>query len=96
MGECSLAESPAGVYMYARVWWDDLDGSCAGNSTRGLALSTDNGESFGDPLNAAGSDGDLDAFPGNPGTDMQGAILYSEGGSKGTFLVGSPWGVDHL
>jgi hypothetical protein len=58
MGECSLAETSAGVFLYARVWWDD--GSPGnGQSTRALAYSTDHGASFGD--------GNTDAFPGNPG-----------------------------
>ena len=83
MGECSVAETSAGVYLYARVWWDD--GSPGnGMSTRALTLSTDGGVSF--------SDGNTAAFPGNPGTDTQGAMVFAQG----RFYVGSPWGFHHF
>ena len=64
----------------ARVWWDDA-GHENGESIRALAFSSDSGVTF--------TDGNVDAFPGNPGTDTQGAMVYS----GGQFFVGSPWGV---
>jgi|EP01047_Picozoa_sp_COSAG01_P059032 sialidase-1 len=84
MGECSLVQSAAGgVWMYARQWWDD--GSPGnGRSTRALALSTDGGTSF--------TNGDTQAFPANPGTDTQGAIVRVDS----VLLVGSPWGFQHF
>lgn len=42
--------------------WDDA-GHENGAPTRALAFSSDGGRSFGD--------GDVGAFPGNPGTDTQ-------------------------
>ena len=39
MGECSLAQTSAGVFLYARVWWDDGEPG-NGRSTRALAFST--------------------------------------------------------
>lgn len=52
MGECSVAETSAGVYLYARVWWDD--GSPGnGMSTRALSLSTDGGVSYRQALNSS-------------------------------------------
>jgi hypothetical protein len=61
MGECSLSQGMTGVFLYARVWWDDYFNSSAPtwtNSTRGLAFSQDGGITF--------SAGNLTAFPGNP------------------------------
>lgn len=65
------------------MWWDDA-GHENGASTRALAFSTDGGISF--------TDGDVDAFPNNPGTDTQGAMVYSDG----RFFVSSPWGKAHF
>mmetsp|Transcript_13996 Transcript_13996/g.41617 ORF Transcript_13996/g.41617 Transcript_13996/m.41617 type:complete len:162 (+) Transcript_13996:3-488(+) len=83
MGECSLAQGADGtVYMYARVWWDDN----TTRPTRAVAASHDGGITFGA--------GRTDLFPGNPGRDCQGAILAVNRGTS--FLVGSPWGLDHF
>ena len=71
------------MFLYARVWWDDA-GHENGESTRALAFSSDGGVTF--------TDGNVGAFPGNPGTDTQGAMIYS----GGQFFVGSPWGVHHF
>jgi sialidase-1 len=82
-GECSLAQAGGRVWMYSRVWWDDgAPGN--GKSTRALAVSADGGASF--------SDARTDAFVGNPGTDTQGAMVFS----RGRFYVGSPWGRGHF
>ena len=43
---------------------------------------------------ASFSDGDTRAFPGQPGTDTQGAMVFAQGPRQ--FLVGSPWGKDHF
>jgi len=88
MGECSVAEGAAGVFLYARVWWDDQAGAATWrNSTRGLAFSSDGGASF--------EEGDLDAFPGNPMRDCQGAMIIA-GAQRDTFLAAGPWGADHF
>lgn len=85
MGECSLAETSAGVFMYARVWWDDHSGSStSGNSAHALAHSTDGGVNF--------SPGNTSAFPGSF-VDCQGAIAVA---NSDTFLVGAPYGYNHF
>ena len=59
MGECSVSQGATGVFLYARVWWDDKPTDATWrNSTRGLAFSADGGVSF--------TPGNLSAFPGNP------------------------------
>ena len=133
MGECSLAEvdigtsfhstsnnntnnlhsqAPTGVFMYARVWWDDSGSApTAHNSTRALTFSSDGGETF--------APGNTSAFPGNPSTDNQGAMISAkvrckpnrsntsrngdavtnacnENGTATMLVVGSPWGVNHF
>lgn len=90
MGECSLAQTSAGVWMYARVWWDDS----SSNKTHALALSTDNGATF--------TKGNTSAFPGGGVResgggndnicDSQGAIIAT----RDTFLVGAPFGRQHF
>ena len=77
LGECSLAQTSAGVTMYARVVYDDS----TERPRRALAFSADDGASF--------SAGDTGLFPGNPGADSEGAFLVA----NGFFLVGSPWGL---
>eukprot|EP00040_Diaphanoeca_grandis_P030297 m.178837 g.178837 ORF g.178837 m.178837 type:complete len:431 (-) comp31953_c2_seq18:113-1405(-) len=100
MGECSLAETSAGVFMYARVWWDDN----SNRSTRAMAFSQDGGVNF--------SDGNTSAFPNNPGRDSQGAMITvtvkpgpnnnhiatttANNNTNTLFLVGSPWGYSHF
>ena len=44
------------------------------------------------PGGASFSDARTDAFPANPGTDTQGALVYA----GGRFYVGSPWGASHF
>merc|ERR1712216_172992 len=62
LGECSLAQTSAGVTMYARVVYDDS----TDRPRRALAFSSDFGESF--------THGDTSQFPGNPGADSEGAF----------------------
>ena len=97
-GECSLAQTSGGgsavggagtrsaVLLYARVWWDSTPGS-ANKSTRALASSADGGATF--------CTANVSAFPGNPGTDTQGAMV-STGRKDGRLLVSSPWGEKHF
>ena len=92
-GECSLAQTGgsaggagSAVLLYARVWWDSTPGS-ADKSTRALASSADGGATF--------STANVSAFPGNPGTDTQGAMV-STGPKDGRLLVSSPWGEKHF
>jgi len=77
LGECALAQTSAGVFMYGRVV---IDNPNITTPRRSLAFSSDYGRSF-----AAGR---TDAFPGNPGADCEGAFM--EFGGK--FLVASPFG----
>jgi sialidase-1 len=76
LGECALAQTSAGITMYARVVYDDS----TDRPRRAIAFSTDYGETF--------TAGDTSGFPGNPGADAEGAFLSF----NGKFLVGSPWG----
>jgi sialidase-1 len=77
LGECSLAQTAAGITMYARVVYDDT----TDRPRRALAFSTDYGVSF--------TPGVTSGFPGNPGADAEGAFIYF----NGIFLVGSAWGL---
>ena len=77
LGECSLAQTYAGITMYARVAYDDS----TDRPRRALAFSTDDGATF--------SAGDTGGFPGNPGADSEGAFIIA----NDIFLVGSPWGL---
>eukprot|EP00966_Prymnesium_polylepis_P304663 7038935-Prymnesium_polylepis.2 len=77
LGECSLAQTSAGITMYARVVYDDS----SERPRRALAFSIDFGETF--------NTGDTSGFPGNPGPDCEGAFLQF----GGLFILGSPWGL---
>ena len=77
IGECGLAQTAAGVYLYGRVVYDNPNIT---KSRRMLALSTDYGHSF--------SPGNTAVFPGNPGADAEGAFI----GFGGRLLVGSAYG----
>jgi len=79
LGECSVAQTNAGVTMYARVVYDDS----TDRPRRALAFSSDFGHSF--------TPGYTADFPGNPGADSEGAFMEIDG----KFFVGSPWGLPH-
>ena len=79
LGECALAQTSAGVTMYARVVYDDA----TDRPRRAIAFSTDFGDSF--------TPGATDGFPGNPGADAEGAFIEHDG----RFFVASPWGQPH-
>jgi hypothetical protein len=79
LGECSLAQTSAGITMYARVVYDNSSDL----PRRALAFSTDFGETF--------TPGDTSGFPGNPGADAEGAFAFF----NGKFLIGSAWGLPH-
>eukprot|EP00039_Didymoeca_costata_P023371 m.6880 g.6880 ORF g.6880 m.6880 type:complete len:371 (-) comp3599_c0_seq2:191-1303(-) len=82
MGECSLAETKAGLWMYARVWWDDP----SDNKTHALAFSQSSGTTF--------EEGNTSAFTGSNDNicDCQGAMVAT---SK-AFIIGAPYSHQHF